>query len=111
MLVAEYRLRKSAAIATAMKRGKRCTSEHLVVHVQTEAASHTRFAFAVGKNVGNSVVRHRVTRQLRHIVASQVDSFPQGAHVVVRALPSASKASFSSLAASFDQAVRKVGPQ
>lgn len=111
MLVAEYRLRKSAAIATAMKLGKRYASEHLVVHVQTEAGNHTRFAFAVGKNVGNSVVRHRVTRQLRHIVASHIDAFPFGSHVVVRALPSATHASFSSLADSFDQAVRKVGPQ
>ena len=45
--------------------------------------------FVVSKAVGNSVVRHRVQRQLRHLMRERVNHVPAGARVVVRALPSA----------------------
>ena len=35
-----------------------------------------RAGFVVGKAVGNSVVRHRVTRRLRAVVLDQLDRLP-----------------------------------
>ena len=51
-----------------------------------------RAGFVVGKSVGNSVVRHRVTRRLRAVVRSELDRLPAGADLVVRARPEAADA-------------------
>lgn len=46
-----------------------------------------RVGFVVSKAVGNAVVRNRVKRRLRHLVAARPEV--TGADVVVRALPPA----------------------
>jgi ribonuclease P protein component len=51
-----------------------------------------RAGFVVGKAVGNSVVRHRVTRRLRAVVASELSRLPSSADLVVRARPEAADA-------------------
>ena len=51
-----------------------------------------RAGFVVGKAVGNSVVRHRVTRRLREAVRAQLHRLPQDADLVVRARPEAGTA-------------------
>lgn len=68
----------------------------------------TRCAFAVGKNVGNSVIRHRITRQLRHVMAERLALFPIGSQIVVRALPGAANASFAQLGENVDFALGKL---
>ena len=49
-------------------------------------------AIVVGKSVGNSVVRHRVTRRLRAVVRDELHRLPAGADLVVRARPEAAAA-------------------
>ena len=56
-----------------------------------------RAGFVVGKAVGNSVVRHRVTRRLRALVREELHRLPDGADLVVRARPEAGGAEFSQL--------------
>jgi ribonuclease P protein component len=55
-------------------------------------AAAPRAGFVVGRAVGNSVVRHRVTRQLRVLVREQLDRLPDTADLVVRARPEAATA-------------------
>ena len=57
------------------------------------AAAGPRAGFVVGKAVGNSVVRHRVTRRLRAAVREELDRLPDTADLVVRARPEAGTAS------------------
>jgi ribonuclease P protein component len=52
-----------------------------------------RAGFVVGRSVGNSVVRHRVTRRLRAVVRDELHRLPAGADLVVRARPEAADAS------------------
>jgi ribonuclease P protein component len=54
--------------------------------------SAARAGFVVGKAVGNSVVRHRVTRRLRAVVAAELHRLPASADLVVRARPEAAEA-------------------
>ncbi|MCW2510727.1 MAG: rnpA [Modestobacter sp.] len=61
-----------------------------------------RAGFVVGKSVGNSVCRHRVTRQLRHLVAAQLHRLPPTADLVVRARPEAAGAGSAVLARDLD---------
>ena len=51
-----------------------------------------RAGFVVGRSVGNSVVRHRVTRQLRAAVRAELHRLPASADLVVRARPEAGTA-------------------
>ena len=61
-----------------------------------------RAGFVVGKAVGNSVCRHRVTRQLRHLVRDRLDRLPGTADLVVRARPEAAAAGSALLARDLD---------
>ena len=66
----------------------------LVVHATTGAVPQSRVGFVVSKAVGGAVVRNRVKRRLRHLVAAELagttGSSGDASHdVVVRALPGA----------------------
>lgn len=91
-----------------MRFGKKYSSRLLVLHVAQDPTISSRCAFAVGKNVGNSVIRHRITRQLRHIMLSRLAQFPPGSQVVVRALPGTKDANSASLAENIDFALGKL---
>ena len=91
----------------------------LVVHALTTAPTRTeealptqerapRVGFVVSKAVGNSVVRHRVTRQLRHLVADRLGTLPAGCTLVVRALPTAAGSASAELAEDLDSALRRL---
>ena len=54
--------------------------------------SGARAGFVVGKSVGNSVIRHRVTRRLRAAVGAELHRLPPTADLVVRARPEAAAA-------------------
>jgi ribonuclease P protein component len=63
----------------------------------------------VSKAVGNSVVRHRVARRLRHLVSARLGTLPAGSALVVRALPPSAGASSAELGADLDAALRRLG--
>jgi len=71
---------------------------HYLAERPTQAAARAgspggpRAGFVVARAVGNSVVRHRVTRRLRAVVADELDRLPATADLVVRARPEAAEA-------------------
>jgi ribonuclease P protein component len=79
----------------------------MVLHLLPERPAHgagvgpapagARAGFVVGKAVGNSVVRHRVTRRLRAAVTEQLHRLPAEADLVVRARPEAGSATWPQL--------------
>lgn len=91
-----------------MRFGRKYSSRLLVLHVAIDPNSESRCAFAVGKNVGNSVIRHRVIRQLRHLMIQRLAQFPAGSQVVVRALPGTAGSSSSELGENIDFALGKL---
>ncbi|MFZ2502253.1 MAG: ribonuclease P protein component [Nocardioides sp.] len=99
MLPAPRRMRHRLEISTVVRSGDRAGCRLLVVHgVAAQRPGCARFAFAVGRNVGNSVQRHKVTRRFRHLVMADVDDWDQlEMDFVVRALPPAATASSDEL--------------
>nr|WP_243869059.1 ribonuclease P protein component [Amycolatopsis granulosa] len=94
-----------------MRRGARAGRRRLVVHAvhSTDPSAGTpRTGFVVSKAVGNSVVRHRVTRRLRHLVLRHLGTLPPGSSLVVRALPPAATASSAELGADLDAALKRL---
>jgi len=108
MLPADARLRSSSDIAVTMRQGTKYSSRLIVLHVARGMSQSTKIAFAVGKSVGNSVVRHLITRRLRHIVAREMGHLPAGSFVVVRALPGTATATYAELEENVGFALAKV---
>ena len=91
-----------------VRSGRRAGRPTLVVHYLPERPvvrdggpadppTGPRAGFVVGKVVGNSVRRHRVTRQLRHLVRDELHRLPAAADLVVRARPEAGDADVATL--------------
>jgi ribonuclease P protein component len=128
VLPAAARLTRSQEFGTVVRRGRRVGRPRLVVHALTtdgaltadrhaeietsmpiQAGQHTaRVGFVVSKAVGNSVVRHRVSRRLRHLVADRLGTLPPHCALVIRALPASAAASSSELGADLDGALRRL---
>ncbi|QQQ76466.1 ribonuclease P protein component [Saccharothrix sp. 6-C] len=68
----------------------------------------SKVGFVVSKAVGNSVVRHRVSRKLRHLVRDRLAVLPPGTSVVVRALAPSADADSAELGRDLDAALHKV---
>ena len=113
MLPARHRLTRSADFATALRgpRGARAGSTLIVVHANStdaRAGLPPRVGFVVSKAVGTAVVRNRVKRRLRALMAARVDQLPAGVDVVVRANPLAAQANSHELAAELDRLLPRV---
>lgn len=110
MLPSAYRMRRSADFEAAVRRGRRAGRRTLVVHAASTGESDTpaRVGFVVSKAVGSAVVRNRVKRRLRAVVADRRGLLPSGSLVVVRATPAAAGVDVSTLAADLDSALPRV---
>ena len=108
MLAAAQRLRRSADFAAAIRGGRRVGRGTVVVHLLLEEpaqATTARAGFVVSKAVGGAVVRNKVRRRLRHLVRPLLTELPDGSSLVVRALPAAAGASFSTLGSDLETAL------
>lgn len=54
------------------------------------SAAPARVGFVVSRAVGGAVIRNRVKRRLRHLLAARLSILSAGSLLVVRALPAAS---------------------
>ncbi len=112
MLPAPARLRRREDFTLVVRRGRRAGRGTLVAHYLAPGAADpvARVGFVVGKAVGNSVVRHRTSRQLRHLVRDRLDRLPAGSLLVVRALPPAAAADSATLGRDLDAALARLLP-
>ena len=88
MLPVSARLTSPQDFARTTKSGLRVTTEHFVGYLYVNPAStdQPRTGLIIGKGVGGSVRRHRVSRQIRHAIAPTLSQFPQGSLIVIRGL-------------------------
>ena len=88
MLPRNARLTSPSDFTRTTKSGIRVTTHNFVgyLHVNAGENSQPRAGLIVGKSVGGSVHRHRLSRQIRHSIAPLMDELPQGSLLVIRAL-------------------------
>lgn len=92
MLARANRLTDRADFITTVRKGRRAHAGSLTGFLITSVEPTTkelqtqppRFGFQVSRRVGGSVERHRVVRQLRHLVAPWVAKTPETTMVVIR---------------------------
>jgi ribonuclease P protein component len=105
-------MRRREEFRTALRAPRRTAGRPaslLVVHLQRvedpDAGGQPRSGFVVSRAVGGAVVRNRVRRRLRHLVAARLSTLPTGSRLVVRALPASAGASSTALGAALDEAL------
>lgn len=108
MLKQEYRLRRSAEISRARRKGERvhspfATLQYIPRTVEEElGVTHrnvSRFCFVVSKRIGNAVARNRAKRRLREIIrlVAKDGRLADGYDCVLVAKPTVSTASYAQL--------------
>ncbi|WP_295625825.1 ribonuclease P protein component [uncultured Corynebacterium sp.] len=120
MLPAQHKLHRSGDFSVTVRRGRRLGRRTVVLHyldtavaggdaadAQISRSGGPRVGFVVSKAVGNSVVRHAVSRKLRHVALSLLDDVPDTVDVVVRALPASATATSEELAADVRSALSR----
>jgi ribonuclease P protein component len=91
VLPVSARLTSPHDFARTTKSGLRVTTQHFVGYLhlpQGEEGQSPRAGLIIGKSVGGSVRRHRVSRQIRHALAPLLSHFPTGSLIVIRGLKS-----------------------
>ena len=58
-----------------IKEGKYIKNNYYVIYIMKKEDEKSKFGFAVGKKIGNAVVRNHIKRQLRNIVRNNISLF------------------------------------
>lgn len=84
-------LKKNTDFAQVYQEGRSLANKYLVMYVRDNELGKNRLGISVSKKVGNSVVRHRLTRLIRESYRLQEDHFRCGTDIVIIARNSAKK--------------------
>ena len=76
-------LKKNHQFQFVYKNGKSYANKYLVMYVKENGTDRNRIGISVSKKVGNSVVRHRVTRLVRESYRLHEAVFNSGLDIVV----------------------------
>jgi ribonuclease P protein component len=115
VLPSSNRMRSPALFSAVVRRGSRARRGTLVVHYLPVAPSSLQLSaeptvgLVVGRGVGDSVVRNRVSRRLRAQLAARLDRLPAHSATVVRALTESAGAESARLAHDLDAAFDRLG--
>ena len=76
-------LKKNRQFQSVYKSGKSYANKYLVMYVKENGTGGNRIGISVSKKVGNSVVRHRITRLVRESYRLQEAMFNSGLDIVI----------------------------
>lgn len=76
-------LKKNIDFQSVYRKGKSLANKYLVVYVKENNMDINRIGISVSKKVGNSVIRHRLTRLIRESYRLNEMKFLKGYDIVV----------------------------
>ena len=88
---------KNKDFQTVYRKGKSYANKYLVMYILENNSCTNRLGISVSKKVGNSVVRHRLTRLIKEIYRLQESRFQRGLDIVVVCRASANGKSYLDL--------------
>ena len=87
-------LKKNKDFQNVYRNGKSYADKYLVMYVLENGLESNRIGISVSKKVGNSVVRHHLTRLLRESYRLHEEMFHSGWDIVIIARASAKEVGF-----------------
>ena len=87
-------LKKNKDFQKVYKKGKSYAIKYLVMYVLKNDLEKNRIGISVSKKVGNSVIRHHLTRLIRESYRLHEDVFDSGLDIVIIARNSAREIGF-----------------
>jgi ribonuclease P protein component len=94
MMLFSESLKKNQDFRVVYRKGKSMANRLLVMYVLENHTEQNRLGISVSKKVGNSVVRHHLTRLIRESYRLHEASFRQGLDIVVVARSAAKAAGY-----------------
>ena len=88
-------LKKNEQFQFVYKNGKSYANKYLIMYVKKNGLEKNRIGISVSKKVGNSVVRHRVTRLVRESYRLHESIFNSGLDIVIVGRPSAATVGYN----------------
>lgn len=76
-------LKKNTDFQNVYNNGKSYANKYLVMYVLENNSNKNRVGISVSKKVGNSVIRHHITRLIRESYRLQEDVFNSGLDIVI----------------------------
>lgn len=90
-------LKKNRDFQTVYRNGKSYANRYLVMYVRENGTEENRLGISVSKKVGNSIVRHRLTRLIRESYRLQEADFNRGIDIAVIARAGAKGKSYAEI--------------
>lgn len=90
-------LKKNEDFKTVYKTGKSYANKYLVMYIAENNLDRNRIGISVSKKVGNSIVRHRITRLVRESYRLHDDMFNSGLDIVIVARGNAKGKSYKEI--------------
>ncbi len=90
-------LKKNHQFQFVYKNGKSYANKYLVMIIKENGLGKNRIGISVSKKVGNSVVRHRITRLIRESYRLHESVFNSGLDIVVVARGSSSEVGYNEI--------------
>lgn len=87
-------LKKTKDFQNVYNKGKSFANSYLVMYVLDNGLDKNKIGISVSKKVGNSVVRHRLTRLIRESYRLSEEHFQSGYDIIVIARKSAKEKSY-----------------
>ncbi len=102
-------LKKNRDFQFVYRNGKSWANRYLVLYVLRTEGARNRIGISVSKKVGNSVVRHRLTRLIRESYRLNEAHFDDGLDMIVIARPGAKERNFFEIESALLHLARKSG--
>jgi ribonuclease P protein component len=90
-------LKKNDEFREIYRTGKSYANKYLIMYVRQNETDNNRIGISVSKKVGNSVIRHRITRLIRESYRLSEDSFLSGLDIIVVARVGAREKSYTEI--------------
>lgn len=94
-------LKKNEAFQVVYRKGKSYANKYLVMYLMENELEQNRIGISVSKKVGNSVVRHRLTRLIRESYRLHQDELKKSFDMIVIARKTAKGRSFVEIESAF----------
>ena len=94
-------IKKNRDFQEVYRTGKSYANKLLVMYVMENGRTDTRIGITVSKKVGNSVIRHHITRLVRESFRLHEDMVETGLDIVVVARTAAKEADYQSVESAY----------